>query len=174
MKRTLLFVLVPFLSGCGLLLVEGPAPNWEFADERALQAMAISQPCTDSQVMPRIDLILSGANLIFGMGFLLTDAPRKDALTSWITGDSWTKRNNQRNATGSGMLFWSGMQLWSWKKGRDKVNDCRAFNARLLQAGRGDAVGQATYEWLDELFPLRDLGVTAFDPVFGLPIKQGH
>ena len=143
MKKTLLFVLVPFLSGCGLLLVEGPAPNWEFADARALQAMAISQPCTDSQVMPRIDLILSGANAIFGLGLLLTDAPRKNALTSWITGDSWTKRNNQRNATGSGMLFWSSMQLWSWKKGGDKVNDCRAFNARLLQAGRGDALGQA-------------------------------
>ena len=58
--------------------------------------------------------------------------------------------------------------------GLNKVNDCRAFTARLLQERRGNEQAQASHEWLDELFPLRDLGVTAFDPVFGLPIKQGH
>jgi hypothetical protein len=53
--------------------------------------------------------------------------------------------------------------------GLTKVNDCRAFNARLLQERRGDE--QASHEWLDELFPLPDLGVTGLDPVFGVPIN---
>ena len=55
--------------------------------------------------------------------------------------------------------------------GNQKVNDCRAFNARLLELRRSGAVGQASYEWLDESFPIPDLGVTAFDPVFGLPFN---
>ena len=58
--------------------------------------------------------------------------------------------------------------------GIKKVNDYRAFNARLLQERRGDAQSQAGYEWLDELFPLPDLGVTGFDPVFGVPINQNQ
>ena len=58
--------------------------------------------------------------------------------------------------------------------GLNKTNDCRAFNARLLELRRSDAVGQASHEWLDELSPPPDLGVAAFDPVFGLPIKRGH
>jgi len=58
--------------------------------------------------------------------------------------------------------------------GLNKVNECRAFNARLLQERRGDAQSQAGYEWLDELFPLPDLGVTGFDPVFGVPINQNQ
>jgi len=62
-------------------------------------------------------------------------------------------------------------QVFSGLKGNNKMRDCRAFNARMLQAGRGDAVGQATYDWLDGFSPPPDLGVTAFDPVFGLPIN---
>ena len=58
--------------------------------------------------------------------------------------------------------------------GLNKVNDCRAFNARLMELGQGGASSLTSHEWLDELSPPPDLGVTAFDPVFGLPIKQGH
>ena len=55
--------------------------------------------------------------------------------------------------------------------GLNKTNDCRALNARLLQERRGNEQAQASHEWLDELFPLPDLGVTAFDLVFGLPFN---
>ena len=58
--------------------------------------------------------------------------------------------------------------------GLTKVNDCRAFNARVLELRRGGASSVASYEWLDELFPLPDLGVTGLDPVFGVPINQDH
>jgi hypothetical protein len=42
---------------------------------------------------------------------------------------------------------------------------------RGLYLLRSDAVGQASHEWLDELSPPPDLGVAAFDPVFGLPFN---
>ena len=58
--------------------------------------------------------------------------------------------------------------------GLNKVNDCRSFNARLMERGQGGASSLTSHEWLDELSPPPGLGVTAFDPVFGLPIKQGH
>jgi hypothetical protein len=58
--------------------------------------------------------------------------------------------------------------------GLNKVNGCRAFNARLMELGQGGASSLTSHEWLDELSPPPGLGVTAFDPVFGLPIKRGH
>jgi len=58
--------------------------------------------------------------------------------------------------------------------GLTKVNDCRAFNARLLELREGSSSNLTSYEWLDDLFPLPDLGVTGLDPVFGFPINQDH
>ena len=46
-------------------------------------------------------------------------------------------------------------------KGNQKINDCRMFNARLLELRGGDAVGQATYNWLDEFSPVPDFGVAS-------------
>ena len=63
------------------------------------------------------------------------------------------------------------MMVFSVIKGSQKVNDCWAFNARVLELRRGGASSVASYEWLDELFPLPDLGVTGLDPVFGVPIN---
>ena len=43
MKRTLLFVLVPFLSGCGLVFVNGPPSGWqEIQDVDALETRALT------------------------------------------------------------------------------------------------------------------------------------
>ena len=53
--------------------------------------------------------------------------------------------------------------------GLTKTNDCRAFNAHLLQERRGDE--QASHEWLEEL---PDLGVTGLDPVFRVPMDKDH
>ena len=47
--------------------------------------------------------------------------------------------------------------------GLTKVNDCRAFNARLMELGQGGASSLTSHEWLDELSPPPGLGVTAFD-----------
>ena len=56
--------------------------------------------------------------------------------------------------------------------GIKKVNDCRAFNARVMELGGGDAVGQASYEWLDELFPIPDFRANALFPVRRLNLNR--
>jgi hypothetical protein len=168
MKKALLLVLVPFLSGCGLILVEGPAPGWETANAEDLEAMAVTNPCTASRTLPRADFVLSAAYLAGAFYPLLTDAADRESHSlGWrLSGD-----DTARNILGITALGLSVAQVFSGLKGNNKVRDCRAFNARMLQAGRGDAVGQATYEWPDELFPTPALGVAAFDPVFGLPLN---
>ena len=55
-------------------------------------------------------------------------------------------------------LIWSPVQAISAVKGRNRVNDCRAFNVRLSEERRRGAQSQAGYEWLDELFPMPDFG----------------
>ena len=48
-------LLVPFLSGCGLLFVNGPTPGWQNASNEDLETMALTQPCTNSKTVPIID-----------------------------------------------------------------------------------------------------------------------
>jgi len=125
MKKILIAPLAVALSGCGILFVAGPAPNWESADGRSLQNMAVSQPCTDSQVMPKIDGILAGLNLVSGAYLLATDNGRGS-------------RRAERNQTGYIGLGWSAIQALSSGIGKEKVNDCRAFNARMLELTSGN------------------------------------
>ena len=75
---------------------------------------------------------------------------------------------------GAASLGIGGLYAFSALKGNGRVNDCRALNARLFKPRRGSLSSVVSYEWLDELSPLPDLGVTAFDPVFGVPVHQDH
>ena len=166
MKRTLLFALAPFLSGCGLVFVNGPPSGWqEIQDVDALETRALTQPCTSSRTLVWVDAVMGVAWL--GNLFAYEQTPSSQygyTLTDEIeVGLAKISYGVMGLAAGVGAIV-----------GLNKVNDCRAFTARLLQERRGNEQAQASHEWLDELFPLRDLGVTAFDPVFGLPIKQGH
>ncbi len=162
MRKTLLLVLVPFLSGCGFAFVKGPPSGWqEIQDVDALETRALIQPCTSSRTLVWVDAAVGLGGV---SGFLEVGQDRVGYNT--IADDI---------EEGLAKILYGAMGLGGGIGaivGLTKVNDCRAFNARLLQERRGDE--QASHEWLDELFPLRDLGVTAFDPVFGLPIKQGH
>jgi hypothetical protein len=56
-------------------------------------------------------------------------------------------------------LVWTPIAAFSAVKGRNRVNDCRAFNVRLSEEQRRDAQAQATYNWLDEFSPAPELGV---------------
>ena len=155
-------LLVPFLSGCGLLFVNGPVPGWETANADDLATFALTQPCTNSKTLSIIDGVLAGLNTVYGIA---------------IFSDKRSfERETDLNANFNGTMSFvsAGGFAYSMYKGSKNVNDCRAFNARLLQERRGNEQAQASHEWLDELSPLPDLGVTAFDPVFGLPIKRGH
>ena len=62
-------------------------------------------------------------------------------------------------------LVWTPIAAFSAVKGRNRVNDCRAFNVRLSEEQRRDAQAQATYNWLDEFSPALELGVAPNHPV---------
>ena len=132
MKKILIVPLAVVLSGCGILFVGGPAPNWESAtDGRTLQNMAISQPCTDSQLLPKIDGIFAGLNLVGGAYLLATDAPG-----GWR--DIYTEGDRERNRNGGISLGWSAIQALSFLIGKEKVEDCRAFNVKMLELTGGN------------------------------------
>ena len=151
MRKGLLFVLVPFLSGCGLLFVNGPPSGWqEIQDPDELEAMAITQPCTTGKGVLLLDGLMGGMYAVYGGA----------AATSDYT------------AIGLGFLGFAAPFLAGAGVGNQKVDDCRAFNARVLELRQGSASSVASYEWLDELFPLPDMGLTGLDPVFGVPINK--
>ena len=154
-KKLLALALVPFLSGCGLVDVQGPPSGWQaIQDVDALETMALTQPCTTSKGVLFLDW---GAAALFG---LLAGIAVEDSYPPSGTSDE----------VGLGMgavsLGIGGLYAFSALKGNGRVNDCRAFNAQVMELGQGGASSLTTHEWLDEIFPLRDLGVTGFDPVF--------
>ena len=156
MKKTLLLALIPLLSGCGLLFVNGPPSGWqEIQDPDQLEIMAITQPCTNSRALVFVDGGLAVLNVIGGV----------QALTSGVDGFD----EDQAKDWAAFSFVWAGVETLAALGGNGRISNCRAFNARLVQERRGDE--QASHEWLNELFPLPDLGVTGLDPVFGVPIN---
>jgi hypothetical protein len=142
-------LLVPFLSGCGLLFVKGPVPGWETANADDLATFALTQPCTNSKTLSIIDGVIAGLSTVSGIA-IFSDKRGYERET-----------DNNANFSGTMSFVSAGVLAYSTYKGNKNVNDCRAFNARLLQERRGDAVGQARYEWLDESFPVPDFGVAS-------------
>ncbi len=183
-------LLVPLLSGCSLLFVHGPAPGWQDASAEDLTTMALTTPCTTSRGVLFLDafgaLITGSFAAVFISTGELTDGQGVE-MGLWETYGPVI----YPVALGVGAIM-----------GNQKVNDCRALYDRLIVLRAGNAVGQATYNWLDEfspapdfgadppdlpvaipslrwfdqLFPAFDFGATAFDPVFGGVISnsQGH
>ena len=171
-----LLLIVPLFSGCSLLFVHGPPSGWQ--DAQDLEIIALTQPCTStSKVLPIIDGLIGVTGLLLGTVY-------------WAATDN--DLDEELRNLGIALLLGSGGFGYSTYKGNKNINDCRAFNARLIELRGGDAVGQASYEWLDEfspapdfgadppdlpvaipslrwfnqLFPAPDFGANAFDPVF--------
>jgi hypothetical protein len=153
-------LLVPFLSGCSLLFVNGAVSGWETANADDLSTLALTQPCTNSKTFPIIDGVLSGLNTVYGIA-IFSD---KDQF-EWDT-------DLNANFAGAMAFVWTGVLGYSAHKGNKKVNDCRAFGARLREQRRGGAVGQASDEWLDELFPIPDFRANALFPVRSLSLDR--
>ena len=155
MKKTLLLALIPFLSGCGFAFVKGPPSGWqEIQDVDALETRALIQPCTSSRTLVWVDAIA-------GVGGVAS-------MFEYEVGGSGSV-DESVGKLGYGLMGLAGGV--GAIVGLTKVNDCRAFNARVLELRRDGASSVASYEWLDELFPLPDLGITGLDPVFGVPIN---
>ena len=161
-------LLVPFLSGCGLLFVEGPASGWQDASAEDLPSMAASAPCTNSKTFPMIDAVLSAANGVYGIvGFFQSDTHKGlfgSESVSYYQGRSEKELMHRSIAA----LIWSPVQAFSAVRGFRKVNDCRAFNVRLSEERRRGTQSQASYEWSDELFPIPDFRANALFPVRSL------
>ena len=167
MKKYLLaLALVPFLTGCGLVFVNGPAPGWqEIRDVDALERMAVSYPCTSDRTLVWLDGLIGVGQLV---NLFAYETPHVSETSSTVpeeieAGIARTFYGVVGLATGVGAIV-----------GLNKTNDCRAFNARVLELREGRASSRASYEWLDEIFPLPDLGVTGLDPVFGVQVNQAH
>ena len=122
MKKTLLFALVPFLSACGLGIVHGPPSGWQaIQDVDALETMALTQPCTTSKGVLFLDW---GAAALFGL------------LAGIAIEDSYPPSGTSDEAgliMGAASLGIGGLYAFSALKGNGRVNDCRAFNARLFE-----------------------------------------
>ena len=156
MNKTLLLALIPLLSGCGFAFVQGPPSGWqEIQDVDALGTRALIQPCTSSRTLVWVDAIA-------GVG----------GVASMFEAEGSASVDEIVEKLGFGLMGLAGGV--GAIVGLTKVNDCRAFNARVLELRRGGASNLTSHEWLDELFPLPDLGVTGLDPVFGVPINQDH
>ena len=165
-----ILLLVPFLSGCGLVFVKGPPVGWqEIEDADELEISAITQPCTNSKTMVWLDGV--------GAVFMISNAIYAADAASEPSGEAY-----RANAVGNGVgavLTAVGAVV-----GIQKVNECREFNAHLLELRRGDPVGQATYKWSDQFSPVPDFGVASqnlpaiispgsgFSPVFSGSIRN--
>jgi hypothetical protein len=119
--------------------------------------MSLLQPCTSSRILVGVDVLPIAVGVAANLDPGGRTGVRSDDILRII-------------GTGS-LILGGGIGAIV---GLNKVNDCRAFNARLMELGQGGASSLTSHEWLDELSPPPGLAITAFDPVFGLPIKQGH
>ena len=154
MKKTLLLALIAFLSGCGFAFVKGPPSGWqEIQDVDALETRALIQACTSSRTLAWVDAIVGVGGVASMFEYELT-----------AQGGSVDEILGKLGYGVMGLAGGVGAVI-----GLTKTNDCRAFNAHLLQERRGDE--QASHEWLEEL---PDLGVTGLDPVFGVPMDKDH
>ena len=120
MKKTLLLALVPFLSGCGLLFVNGPSSNWqEMQDTDQLETMALTQPCTQSKALVVIDGAIGSASALLGGSVLVL----------LIGGKVYHAEKEAATAFSISSLLVGGAWGFSAYQGNKRVNDCRAFNA---------------------------------------------
>jgi len=140
------------------MFVHGPPSNWqEIQDSDQLQRISLTQPCTTSKGTVWLDGLMGGIFASNGYVFLRYGDDFGDSVGT-IT-------------YGVGFLGIAAPFLAGAVAGNRKANECRAFIARVLELRRGSASSLTSHEWLDELFPLPDLGVTGLDPVFGIPIN---
>ena len=160
----ILFI-VPFLSGCGLVFVKGPPTGWQgIEDPDQLEISAIGQPCTTSKTLVHLDGAAAALYALGTLSALLVNDPGAEGSIGPVVFSS----------------IMTAITTASMVVGNRKVNDCRVFNARLLQLRGGGAVGQATYNWLDEFYPAPDFGVASqnlpaiISPVSGFsPVFSG-
>ena len=121
-----ILLIVPLLSGCGLIFVKGPPLGWQGAS--ALEAFALTQPCTQSKALVVIDGAIGAAYALVG-GIILVPL---------IGGKVYPADREAATAFSISSLSVGGALGFSAYQGNKRVNDCRTFRASLAEQRRRD------------------------------------
>lgn len=126
-RKTLwLLLLIPSLTGCGFLFVDGPPVGWEnVEDPSELEAVALMTPCTSGKTLIYMDAALAA---IYALGF-----------SAVAFDDDW-----YYDAKTEGLLYtglFSGTFSLAAVTGNQRVDECAAFNAHVYQQLRNSAEG---------------------------------
>ena len=111
-------LLIPSLTGCGFLFVDGPPVGWEnVEDPSELEAVALMTPCTNGKTLIYMDAAMAAA---YALGFFAV-----------AFDDDWYD-----NAQTEGLLYtglFSGTFSLAAVTGNRRINECKAFNAHVYQ-----------------------------------------
>jgi hypothetical protein len=115
-------LLIPSLTGCGLLFVDGPPVGWEnVEDPSELEAVALMTPCTSGKTLIYMDAALAAIHALY---FLEAD---------------WDDDFKDQGLLFTGVF--AGTFGLSAVTGNRRVNECAAFNAHVYQQLRNSAEG---------------------------------
>ena len=138
--------------------------------------MSISQPCTNSKILTTIDAVSAAVNGVYGIvGLFASNAFKGDypagywSYTPFAVPYTQTSSEEDLMYRAIASLIWSPIAAFSALKGRNRVNDCRAFNVRLFEEQRRGAQAQGSYKWFDEFSPAPDLGADPPDLPVSIP-----
>ncbi len=111
-------LLIPSLTGCGFLFVDGPPVGWEnVEDPSELEAVALMTPCTSGKTLIYMDAAMAAA---YALGFFAV-----------AFDDEW-----YYNAKTEGLLYtglFGGAFSVGAVTGNRRINECKAFNAHVYQ-----------------------------------------
>jgi hypothetical protein len=113
----LFFALLPVISGCGHIFASGPPINWESSTD--LESIALTQPCTNSKALVAVDGVFGTLYALQGLAYSTQDIEDKGI----VVGVS---------------LMMAAADLTGAVAGNKKVNNCKLFNAAVLQQRRGN------------------------------------
>ena len=124
-KALWILLLIPSLTGCGALLVNGPPVGWENVEDASeLEAVALMAPCSSGKALVYADALMAA---MYGV-----------VLASELGGDP----SYFSEPITTSLLF--GSFVFSAWSGNQKINDCKAFNAHVYQQLRNSAEGNDT------------------------------
>ena len=121
-------LLIPALTGCGALLVNGPPAGWENVEDLSeLETVALMAPCSNGKALIYMDAAMAAyVGLMFGL---------------IAAEDSYSFSGSEKTYG----LIYTGILTGAFSSsavaGNRRVNDCAAFNAHVYQSLRNSTEG---------------------------------
>ena len=124
-----LLLLIPSLTGCGLLFVDGPPVGWKDVENPSeLEAVALMAPCTNGKTLIYMDAAVAA---IYALTFGVIAADD----------DGYNYGVDEKAQLLAVAGISSGTFGFAAVKGNQRVNECKAFNAHVYQQLRNSAEG---------------------------------